>query len=639
MNEDENANFAKARLTAIGLSTFFVTIPQILWSILGYRGAPVIAFETLLIIFGFLTLIGAFVKPPPKFMVVLASALGRKSNNKPPEENKSGIRGYLSFLMIPYIFVSYGIGMAAGFKLPSPLVLFAFLAVSAACISSLFYLNRKRGPQNHVSPILYYLIIGIVTMVWTVAFWYGSPGIPTDEFALDYYSAHLFLSGINPYVSMNTAGVFSFLSSPVQGFPYNLITPYTTGGYVAELTYPALSMLAYVPANLLKIYPSFTLLPFFVVVPLFLYFAYTHSSLKSLALIPVFLILLNPSFLNQASLGYPDILWVIFTFLSVYFHRKPGLSGLMMGAAAAVKQVPWVLIPFLLIFVFKESGGKASLKWISALLAVFLAINSFFILQSPMGFLRSVTAPELQQLVGIGFGPSQFAFLDVLPLSRAFFSLMVVAVFVSSVIAYVAYYRNLRFAFLAFPILIFLFNYRLLLNYVIYWPMIAFLIPVIMERSEPSRSAKENVARGKKMSNFRKAVIPAVVVVLMLAPVLYEISGSSPVNRIDVSSPQITGVQGANVTGMSLLISANSSIYPPGKLQVRILPYFPYKNMNGYLWQTSNYTQLPNGTYLVEIMPLAPGQEISWNGSYRLIAYYGPNSGAINFELNSGKLG
>lgn len=636
MNETERILLTKARLATIGLSSFFVILPQALWSAFGYRGAPFIVIDTLSVFVGFIMLVVGLMTPPPKIILKVASAFsGISDMHREPMERPSR-RAYLAFLMVPYIFVSYGIAYGTGFNLPPIWIILVFLAISSFCVWFLIHLSGLERKGRHVKPLFYYSIVGILAMVWTVSFWYGSPAITTDEFALNYYSAHLFLMGINPYVASNTAGVYSYLNTSVPGFPYNIITPYTTGGYVTELTYPALSMLAYVPANMFKAFPSATFLPFFAILPLIFYRAYSKTGLKSVALIPAFLILLDPAFLNQASLGYPDILWVISTLLSVYIYKKPGISGLLMGISAAVKQIPWMLIPFFLIFIYRESGGKASLKWILAVLSMFFAINSVFILESPADFVRSMTAPELQQLVGIGFGPSQFAFLDIIPVSRTFFALMAVGAFMVATIVYIAYYHRLRFAFLAFPILIFLFNYRLLLNYILYWPVIAFLIPVVMEARKEGSFKKKQFLKALKSPYMRKVAIPAIAVVLLLTPVFYQVSGNAAVSHLDVSKPRITSLQKNNVTGMSFTVSINSTTTPPGDLQVRILPFSPYNNMNGYLWKTLNYTQISNRTYTIGIVPFDSGQEISWNGSYRVLVYYGSDTGAINFRVHSG---
>lgn len=636
MNEGQSNSQAKARLTAIGLSSFFVTFPQILWAVIGYRSIFFILLDTLLVFIGFILLILALMSPT-SFLLERLTVIFRSKGEKSGKSGDASFRPYLALVMIPYVLVSYGIAYTAGYSLPPDKVLAVFFTIPTLSVITLIYLAQKEKQGIMVKPIYYYTVLGVLAFTWTVSFWYGAPRIPTDEFAVDYYSAHIFIGGANPYFPSNTTGVFNYFSSTVQGYPYNIITPYTTGGFVTGLTYPALSFLVFVPVNLLRVYPTATFLPFFTILPLIFFNVYSKSKLKSLSLIPVFLLLLNPSYLEQVSLSYPDILWVIFTTLSVFLYRKPVQSGLMMGIAAAVKQVPWVLIPFLFIFIFRERGKIASSKWFVSLLLTFFAINSLFILENPAYFFGSLSAPELQQLIGIGFGPSQIAFLDILPISKFTFTLMVGAVFAASIVLYAAYYHKLRYAFLAFPIIIFLFNYRVLLNYLIFWPIISLIMPVIIY-GRGSTASSEHIQFPKISGTTKKAIVTAVVVILLFTPVFYQFSGYSTVDQMNVSSPHITKIQGNSITGMSVSVLGNSSGYSPGELQVRILPYGPYTNMNGYLWTTTNFTRTSNSTFILNLSPISDAQGINWNGSYRMIVYFGNISGAVNFRIDMGKM-
>jgi len=43
-------------------------------------------------------------------------------------------------------------------------------------------------------------------------------------------------------------------------------------------------------------------------------------------------------------------------------------------------------------------------------------------------------------------------------------------------VLYIREYPRYKFSFIAFPVLIFFFNYRFLFNYVIYWPVIALVV-------------------------------------------------------------------------------------------------------------------------------------------------------------------
>lgn len=96
-------------------------------------------------------------------------------------------------------------------------------------------------------------------MFVTYLFYFYSMRFPTDESMVDLYSAHLFINGLNPYNLNNIVGGFAFYNYPIYAN-----TPLTTGGYVYYLTYPALSFIAMLPAELLGIKGSLVMLPFFL---------------------------------------------------------------------------------------------------------------------------------------------------------------------------------------------------------------------------------------------------------------------------------------------------------------------------------------------------------------------------------------
>ncbi len=639
MDESENAALVKSRLVLISLSSFSVVLPQILWVILGYGGPFLIFVDSVLILAGFVFLLISLSTQPNSIILRLSSKLSSSVPVVGKSGNAKNFLPYLAFLMTPYFLIPYGIATMAGYTLPSVTTLLFFGIITVACIGVLVYFHKKEKLGFNVRPLYFVLPVLILGLTWAFSFWYGTPKFPTDESALDFYSAHQFLNGTNPYIPSNTANVFSFLTS-LNGFPYGEATPYSSGGFVTNLTYPALAFLSFIPANVFGVYPTLTLLPLYSIPPLIVYWAYVKNNLKSVAIIPVFLILLNPSYLVQVSLGYPDIIWVIFTVLSIFYYRKPGFSGLMMGLAMAVKQIPWLLVPFLFVFILRESGKKSSMKWIAFTLITFLIVNSIFIFESPAYFYKSMAGPEMQQLIGIGFGPSQFAFLDIIPVSRFFFTFMVLAFFIIGITSYIIYYRNLKYAFLAFPIIIFLFNYRLLLSYVLFWPIIGFLMPSIMGRHNKTDAPRMQMPSLRSLGRIRKIVVPVVLVVVVSAPVFYHYSGQDQVNgnQVQFDSLKVTGVSSGNVTGMLVTFAPTNENLSIKDLQFRVIPYSAAPSMNGYLWAQKNYTKTPNGTFSVNIVPLGSSQEISWNGNFRLLVYYGNTLGSMRFSITQGKV-
>lgn len=636
MSESGKTVLIERRLVVLALSSLLVALPQIMWSIFGYRGATLIILDCVLVIAGFFLILIALLTPAPPILKKLGEFLFERRKKMDP--GQKAYRSYISLLMIPYVLVPMGISRVSGSSYPSLWAVFLFAALTVVAIGFLMRFHSIEKPGSNIHITYYMAVLGFLGLVWVFAFWYGTTAIPTDESGLDLYSAHLLLNGLNPYAPANTANVFSFLSSRLNGTLTSIATPYSTGGFVTSLAYPALAVFAYLPANILNFNPSATFIPLYAIFPLIVYWGYTKYNSRALAIVPVFLILLDPSYLIQVGLGYPDILWVIFTTLSIAFYKKPAASGILMGLSIAVKQIPWLLIPFLIIFVYREVGKRASLQWTVTALGTFLLVNILFIVWSPADFFGALFAPEIQSLVGIGFGPSQLAFLDILPLPRVFFSYMVIAVFISSVVVYFGYYNHLKYAFLAFPVIIFLFNYRLLLPYVLFWPFIAYLLPPIIEGEEARNVSSVKDSKPVRHPNIRKFVIPVFVIVLLSAPAAYSLVESPANTQVQINSLATTGILDHNVTQMNVMLSVRSGNISAGNLQFRIMPSSPVTNMNGYLWKTSNCTPTTNGTYDFVITPLDSSQQINWNGDYRLVAYYGSTIGGKLFKLESGKV-
>lgn len=639
MNDGENSNVAKFRIALITTSSLLVSLPQLMWAFLGYRGLPTILLESFFIVLGFLFLVLGLSDPLALRFTKMAEKIWPENN---PESFLTKHRKkllLLQFVLVLYLIVPYTIASIMGYTLPTTYILLFYVLSTFLCISLIVYFYRKNYFEtgHRQWPLL--ATLALLSLVWTFAFWYGSPRFPTDEFAIDLYSAHLFLNGLNPYLPQNTVNVFAYFQlGGSKGLPVNVITPYSTGGFVTNLSYPAISVLAFVPSVLIGRLQTATMIPLYAIPPLIAYLAYHRRKLGEMALIPVFIILLNPSYLGQVGLGYSDIIWMVMTMLSLYFYRKPVVSGLLMGAALSVKQIPWLLFPFMFIFLFKELGFRHSTRWAVMSVVGFLAINLVFFVQDPAAFFKAIVAPEFQQIIGVGFGPSQLSFLGIIPVPRMYFSLMTVSILIASILVYSIYYEKLRYSFLAFPIIIFLFNYRLLLNYILFWPLISLLMPaMIMERKR--RKSENNVpAKHAGSHRLKRLAIPALIIVLLVAPAAYAISAPSDTHQISITGLHSSQISSENVTGMSLFIRLNYGGVSYGELLYRIAPASHSLDMNGYLWRSENITELSNGSRIVHIVPESQSQNLPWNGSYRLIVYYGNISSTTTFSLNSGNL-
>ncbi len=635
MNGSQENLILVIRFAFIAISSVLIAIPQILWSEFGYQGILLITLESFFIFLGFLFLLSGLAAKIPGPILNFTQKIWDRIETEAFGGKllirlvPLGFLAYTLYLLVP-VFLSgmehYG---AVPFNYEALLVI-----ATGASLAILAILHLIETKTSRKLTWLFYIPIAALALTWAIAFWIGSPKFPTDEMLLDYYSAHLILQGINPYVVTNTSGVFGFIHSSIPGFPLSIGTPLLTGGLVTSLSYPALSIFSYIPAQILGISPSATLLPLYVVPALMIFSLYSGLKYRLLSLFPVFIILLNPSYLIQTGLGYPDILWAILMLISVSTHKKPVLSGLSMGLALAVKQIPWVAFPFFLIFIFKETGRKAGIAWSIFAAVAFLLPNLPFIASDPSSFFHALASPGLLPLIGIGFGPSQLGFLGILPLSREFFTAMVVCLGISFVIIYISYFDKLRFAFLAFPLIIFLFNYRFLLDYEIFWPIIALAIPALMktEKGEALSGQHKRVS----FSGKEKAIAMAIAVLLLGVPL--GIQTMHPVTSdISMGNISIESTGNGNITAISLNLLVENGNLSYGQILYRIVPLSSMPNLNGYLWQHGNITMGSKGA-MITILPENSLQQIPANGNYRIIAYYGEISSTSQFNVNNGNI-
>ncbi len=634
MNETHENPILFIRLLFIAISSSLIIVPQILWNLLGYEGIILIILESLFIVAGFFSLLLGLINPLPRFLYNYAVKVWKtfEASSRSTKIRKFlpfGILSYGIYLLVPF-FLS---GIQRFNSYPTYLEILLII-LTLFLLSGIAAIHFREVKKENDKTKWYYIPIAGLTIVWAIAFWYGSPRYPTDEMLLNLYSSHLFLEGINPYISSNTAGVFSYFHSSLPGYPLSIGTPLLTGGLVTNLSYPAIAFFSYLPAQFIGIPPTLTLLPLFALPPVIIFL--THSKIKNrtLALMPVFILLLDPGYLLQTALGYPDIVWVALFILSLYLYKKPAVSGFTMGLAMAVKQIPWLAFPFFFIFIYRESGRKKAFLWLILAVAGFLLPNISFIIQSPVMFFNSILSPAIDPIMGVGFGPSQLAFLGILSLTKEFFTIMILSLVVSFIVLYIFYYDRLKYAFIAFPLIIFLFNYRFLSDYVVFWPFIALIIPAIMMYDE-----KKSEKPDKTSISFpiKKRVIAIILTLILVGVPLAFHEAHQQSGSISISGLSVVSTNSKNITSISLDLGISGKNFSYNQLMYRIIPWGPVPNLNGYLWHHANVSMENNGARIT-ILPDNSLQQIPFNGKYRIIAYYGTTSSTQSFVVHNGKI-
>ncbi|BDC18515.1 hypothetical protein [Acidianus sp. HS-5] len=306
----------------------------------------------------------------------------------------------------------------------------------------------------------------------------------TDEMMLSYYAASLFLHGENPYNPALMQNVYSVLHLNMFIFG----TPLSTGGVVTSYDYPALQMLLLVPSVLLHFNPNYITVAFYVIIPFILYFK-REDKLTFITFLLFYLIDIN--YRNYSAGGVTTMDWLIFALLSLLFKdvRK---KGIFYGLALSVKQTPFALFPFYLVYLYKE--GYSMIKFLAYSALTFLIVNGYFILLSPTYYIQGVLYPVTAPLVGISMSVSMYSIAGFFYIYPKFFTLALAVVMVAEVYLFWKHYDNFKDSWTFFPYFIFFVNYRALWNYFFSWPILGYSLPSSSRGIKVSKSALKVLA-------------------------------------------------------------------------------------------------------------------------------------------------
>jgi len=185
-----------------------------------------------------------------------------------------------------------------------------------------------------------------------------------------------------------------------------------------------------------------------------------------------------------------DFLWVLPMVWTALSMNDPFRSGIFYGIASAVKQVPWIVAPFMLIRMFNLKEGslvvKVSnvLKFLGATAISFTLPNLLFIAKDPEAWFSGISIPASGELVLLSQGLSMLTQAGVTPLPPAFYLGTTAALFLALVTNYFVYFDKLKHLTWVLPAVTMWFSHRALQNYFMYWipVMVVEVLVIYLER-------------------------------------------------------------------------------------------------------------------------------------------------------------
>lgn len=348
-------------------------------------------------------------------------------------------------------------------------------------------------------------------MAWSFTQVRAEPSYGTDEIAYDQYAATLAVHGDNPYTRSMVPSFDRYQVSPVQ-YTFQL-----DGKPVSELSYPALAFEVYMPflaagwstqlaitLNVLAWAAGVVLLflllprrrrPMAIVLGSFsIYVGYAVGGVTDAVFVPL---------LIGAAVG-----WNRF---GDGTRRRDWVGPVLLGLAMAVKQTPWLILPFVLAGVVIErratggpaAGWRVGARYLGWCAAAFLVPNLPYLLDAPGAWERGVLTPVLGHAVPAGQGAVGLSlFMGLGGGSLTAYTLTALVALAALWACYVAAYRVLRpVAFLA-PSLALFFSSRSFGSYLVSLVPAAVIAVATLDRSHddllppPWRWWRETVLAG-----------------------------------------------------------------------------------------------------------------------------------------------
>jgi hypothetical protein len=359
------------------------------------------------------------------------------------------------------------------------------------------------------------------------------PGLYTD------LSGELLLRGENPY-AWDLAGAFDLCRTDYSGS-----TPKLNAAYARDYPYPALPFLLTAPFQALNLPGIFLVSVAAHATVLALLFLAAPRSIQPLILIPL---VIGLDFTSLTLIGSVDVVWAALLVGVVVAWRRPTLRAVLFGLAAAFKQGPWLVIPFLLIRIWRDKSDGSPIRRVVHFLAIsgvaFLVINGPFIVWNPEAWLRGVSQPLRDDSIFFSQGGlSTLTQFGLVYLPKNYYLFAMLSVFGLLLFCYWRHYDALRDTCWIVPGIFMWFSYRSLISYWAYW--VFPLLATLATRTPPDKESASKPALGPTL-----AVASTVLGVLIIVGIW--LSFSSAAVEVRPNLPLRT-VQG-RITGMSVQV-------------------------------------------------------------------------------------
>lgn len=301
----------------------------------------------------------------------------------------------------------------------------------------------------------------------------------TDAMALSHYSALRFVDEFTNGVIFNPYTVD--LQEGLRLFSVDLdyITFTEKGDIITSFNYPALHFLHFVPFIKIGWNDMRWVVLLFEIATILI--IYIKSNLELRPLIVILLFAGSDLTINFTAGCVTDFLWILPLVVSAFYLDKNLLfAGFLFGISCATKQIPWILAPFLIIWVWHSkqyliiNRVRRIVVFILATVIGFILPNMYFIFNDFEAWREGVFTPLYGNLVFLSQGLSLFTQAGLFNVQKTFYLIVTICFIGVLLINYLVYFKKLKYTVWMYPGFIMWASYRGLQNYFIVWiPLIA----------------------------------------------------------------------------------------------------------------------------------------------------------------------
>ncbi len=248
----------------------------------------------------------------------------------------------------------------------------------------LYRIRRYRRMGILVYAIALMLIIGFFESRLALSY------VANDEEIITMLGAKALLAGSNPYAA-SAAGVLS----AAQINNSTSITILSSGNIAASMDYPALFVLSFVPFYALAQPTLYSLehvyMPAESIVFIFIMLLAIWSSIDDKdPLRPRYLLMGALIFLIPGMLLSLQVYLMLAIMVVAYARLESRSAWLFLGLALSMQQELWFAVILMLLYSFNTYGMRKGIRDAAGALAVFVAINGYFIATGPSAYFHAL---------------------------------------------------------------------------------------------------------------------------------------------------------------------------------------------------------------------------------------------------------